>query len=439
MNWKYAIENKYICDYNFYYPNNDKIFDKINDLKIDYLKIDKFLLEKTILINKSYFLLESIKLLGLKKCIVYLKTIEESNNFFKILQIINLYFEINIKVYEITYNVTKKKRIEILNKFKNDNIHINILCNVHILDEGIDIQECDSVYLTHPNNNPINIIQRISRANRLDYNNINKIAKILVWSKNKIKLENIMNLINKTIDIKYGKEKNDCINSNLQEECNDKNKNIDIDNNYIYGNNDIKGNIDNNDIFINCISENKNINFNHSCKNCKKTFKYDYLLLKHYNRKNKCKSRILNKEENKNIKIYNINDNKNYRDIIKKINNFNKKIENHYNNSLKNEKNCYFCDKEFGTKGNLKRHMDLYCNKRKTLIEEKEKLLLEKEIFKEYYSDFNNKNDGNDGNDGNINNNTNNKNNKIINFNVNVNIINDKLNPFDIKDLSNIL
>ena len=299
MNWKYAIENKYICDYNFYYPNNDKIFDKINDLKIDYLKIDKFLLEKTILINKSYFLLESIKLLGLKKCIVYLKTIEESNNFFKILQIINLYFEINIKVYEITYNVTKKKRIEILNKFKNDNIHINILCNVHILDEGIDIQECDSVYLTHPNNNPINIIQRISRANRLDYNNINKIAKILVWSKNKIKLENIMNLINKTIDIKYGKEKNDCINSNLQEECNDKNKNIDIDNNYIYGNNDIKGNIDNNDIFINCISENKNINFNHSCKNCKKTFKYDYLLLKHYNRKNKCKSRILNKEENK--------------------------------------------------------------------------------------------------------------------------------------------
>jgi len=83
LNWKYAIENKYICDYNFYYPNNDKILDKINDLKIDYLKIDKFLLEKTILINKSYFLLESIKLLGLKKCIVYLKTIEESNNFLR--------------------------------------------------------------------------------------------------------------------------------------------------------------------------------------------------------------------------------------------------------------------------------------------------------------------------------------------------------------------
>ena len=89
----------------------------------------------------------------------------------KILQTINLYFELNIKVYEINYNTSNKKRTEYLNKFKNDNTCINVLCNVHILDEGIDIPECDSIYLTHPNNNLINIIQRISRANRKDTNN----------------------------------------------------------------------------------------------------------------------------------------------------------------------------------------------------------------------------------------------------------------------------
>jgi len=66
---------------------------------------------------------------------------------------------------------------------------INIICNVHILDEGIDIPECDAVYLTHPNNNPINIIQRISRSNRLNINNNEKIAKIFLWCKNEIKLE----------------------------------------------------------------------------------------------------------------------------------------------------------------------------------------------------------------------------------------------------------
>jgi superfamily II DNA or RNA helicase len=423
LSWKTAIEYKYICDYNFYYPNNDRILDKINDLKVD-----KSIIEKTILINKSYFLLDSIKLLGFKKCIVYLKTIDECNNFFKILQIINIYFELNIKVYEITYNTTKKKRIEILNKFKNDNTHINILCNVHILDEGIDIQECDSVYLTHPNNNPINIIQRISRANRIDRNNNNKIAKILVWSKNKIKLENIMNRINKTIDIKYGKEENDCINSNF------KNNNVTINKDIIYinYNNDIKKYTNNN---------NMNINFKHSCKNCHKSFKYDYLLLKHYNRKNKCETKILKIDENKNnIDTYNCNvivninntdniikkyickicqksfkydylllkhynrenkckstidkniknndnkniDDKDYKDIINKIKNYEKKITIMYKKSIHNEQKCNFCDKKFGIKGNLKRHLDLYCDKRKTLIAEKDKLLYAKQIYEQY-------------------------------------------------------
>jgi hypothetical protein len=80
------------------------------------------------------------------------------------------------------------------------------------LDEGIDIPECDSVYLTHPNNNPINIIQRISRSNRLDVNNKNKIAKIFLWCKNKIKLEQIINNLSTYIKINYGNENNDIIN-----------------------------------------------------------------------------------------------------------------------------------------------------------------------------------------------------------------------------------
>ena len=237
LEWKTAIDNKYICDYNFYYPNNNKIIERI-----DNLKIDKSLIEKTILINKAYFLLESIKLTNIKKCITYLKTINEMEQFIKILKTINIYFELNIKIYEITYNTNKKTRLESINKFKNDNTCINIICNVHILDEGIDIPECDSIYLTHPNNNIINIIQRISRANRLDKTNINKIAKIFIWSKNELKLEQITKNITKIINIKYGTENNDFVNKKIVDNIdtniitkNDYMKNIfeTLDKNYI--------------------------------------------------------------------------------------------------------------------------------------------------------------------------------------------------------------
>jgi len=110
LSWDIAIKNKYICDYNFYYPNNDVIIERINNLKKD-----TNLIEKTILINKSYFLLESIKLTNVKKCIVYLKTINESEEFMKILKTMNIYFNLNLKIYEINYNTSKQKKITIFN------------------------------------------------------------------------------------------------------------------------------------------------------------------------------------------------------------------------------------------------------------------------------------------------------------------------------------
>ena len=223
LDWKQAIKNKYICDYNFYYPDNNKIIETLEEIKFD-----KSFIEKTILINKSYFLLESIKTTNIKKCIVYLKSIEESNDFIKVLKTINLYFNLNIKIHEINYKTTKRERNKVLNKFKFDESCISILCNVHILDEGIDIPECDSIFLTHPNNNPINLIQRISRANRIDIKNKEKIAKIFLWSKDKIKLENIINTINKIIDIKYGSEESKYLNNLEKNNIIDNSQYIDI-------------------------------------------------------------------------------------------------------------------------------------------------------------------------------------------------------------------
>jgi len=234
LEWKYAIENKYICDYNFYYPNNDKIIEYIKNIKFD-----TSIIEKTILINKAFFLLESIKTLNTKKCIVYLKTIKESEIFENILKTINIYFNFSLAFYNINYNTSRTKRNISLTKFRNNKTKISIMLNVHILDEGIDIPdegidipECDSVYLTHPNNNPINIIQRISRANRIYPNK--KIANILLWSKDEIKLNNIIKQIEIYIPVKFSNINNEFINNkiiNNNTEINENNININTNNN----------------------------------------------------------------------------------------------------------------------------------------------------------------------------------------------------------------
>ena len=201
LSWEDAINNKYICDYNFYYPDNSKIITKIEEMRFD-----TTIIEKTILINKAYYLLESIKEYNVKKCIVYLKTIKEAIEFEKVLLTLNIYFNHNIKVYNINCNTSTSIRNKYLTKFQSDNSSINIMCNVHILDEGIDIPTCDSIYLTHPNNNPTNIIQRISRANRINNNNKDKIAKIFLWTKDKMKLNNIIDNISSVITVKYGQQ-----------------------------------------------------------------------------------------------------------------------------------------------------------------------------------------------------------------------------------------
>jgi superfamily II DNA or RNA helicase len=210
LDWKYAIENKYICDYNFYYPNNDKIIEHISNIKFD-----TSIIEKTILINKAFFLLESIKTINIKKCIVYLKSITEANLFENILKTINIYFEFTLGIYNINYNTGKTARNLSLTKFRNNKTKISIMLNVHILDEGIDIPECDSVYLTHPNNNPVNIIQRISRANRISTDKTK--AHILLWSKNQMNLEHIIKQIKEYIPVNFHTINSNFINNRIEE------------------------------------------------------------------------------------------------------------------------------------------------------------------------------------------------------------------------------
>jgi len=70
-----------------------------------------------------------------------------------------------------------------LENFKNDN-GLSLILNVHILDEGVNIPYCDSVFIANPSNNIENIVQRMCRCNRIIENKTK--SNIFLWcSKNK--------------------------------------------------------------------------------------------------------------------------------------------------------------------------------------------------------------------------------------------------------------
>lgn len=196
LSWKEAIDNKYICDYKFKFPCNEQIENEIELLKSNFNFV-----EKLILINKAYFLLKSVKEIGSKKCIIFLRTVKECEEFMKILYLVNEFVKLDIEVEKITHLTTKKARETRLTKF-NTSDKIQFICNVCILDEGIDIPKCDTVYVTNPNNNIINLVQRISRCNRLDNDNADKIAHVLLWAKNETKIKKIKQFLEEFIDIK---------------------------------------------------------------------------------------------------------------------------------------------------------------------------------------------------------------------------------------------
>lgn len=180
--WSDAISNGYLSDYKVYYGLVKNTLPEEQPLNIDMMFSDYL---------KAYNILYGLNQNGHKKCIVYVNSVNECTNFVKTLEFVNQYTKLNINVGIINSSISKKNRNKTLFAFLDDT-KTQIICNVNILNEGIDIPECDSVYIITDSLNAIKIIQRSCRCNR---KNKDKVAGIYIWSN---KMNSIKNIIETT-------------------------------------------------------------------------------------------------------------------------------------------------------------------------------------------------------------------------------------------------
>jgi len=354
LDWSCAIENKYICDINTIYPNNDELTKTIMDLYSVTPRLQKFNLENIDLMNQALFLLDGLKETNSKKCIIYVKNINKMHNFIELVQLLASLLNYKIKYESIDYKTSKFTRQKIMKEFKTCET-LFLLCNVYTLNEGIDVPACDSIFILNPKYDPVNLPQRISRCNRIDSNNPNKIGHVFLWCKDKLDIVNMFNDLTKSIAIKL---------------CNSKNKNF------------YNLNTQNNDNV--CIEVNSTVEKQkslHYCSTCNYNATNKTNLLSHYKtlrHKDNSEKNIVNKFEDLDKHFnYVIFNNEMYIQNKQLSKEFNEKIINEIKNKLTNkiatipkitamsDNNycfvCTGCDKQFVKKKIYEEHQN-NCN-----------------------------------------------------------------------------
>lgn len=191
--WNDAIKNKYINDFKIYLPDvqysNLEFSDFLELFKLDNLNNN---IPNSKLTIKMYFILRSLLYNGNKKCIIYLTNIDQAKESEKILKWMKELFNVQLCVNIIDCHTTKKQRANIMKLF-NESGDLALLLNVQILNEGIDVPKCDSVFITKPNNNIENLIQRMSRCIRILPNK--STSNVYMWCSQK-KVTKILDYIN---------------------------------------------------------------------------------------------------------------------------------------------------------------------------------------------------------------------------------------------------
>ncbi len=173
-----AITNKFVCDYNIWVP--DIVRDPVR-FPDDLPGFDGDLA------GKALFLVNNMLLKGARRCIAYLTSHEEVVEFRALIErVATEYHATPIWTGEIIS--TTRSRDDVFAQFQATDPSaldkMYVLCSIRILDEGIDLPKCDSVFVSNVSeqSSSIRMVQRMCRANRLDPDRPNKKSHVFLWS-----------------------------------------------------------------------------------------------------------------------------------------------------------------------------------------------------------------------------------------------------------------
>ena len=206
--FRQAIEEKYICDYQIYLP---MLF---QDEKTG---VSNVAIEKPVemhdydddMTKKCLYLANGMLQTGSRRCIVYMNSCEECEEFTMIWKkMMREYHYLHEWIHILTSEISEKDRERMILEFEKESKDtLKIICSIRILNEGVDIPKCDSVFIgnvgEHANN--ITMVQRMCRANRLVKENPNKVANCFLWTDDMNKIVGSLSLL-KENDMEFHKK-----------------------------------------------------------------------------------------------------------------------------------------------------------------------------------------------------------------------------------------
>ena len=118
-----------------------------------------------------------------------------------------------IKRIIICIKFSEQNKFRLLIKFSWCSVIRLALCLTKY--KGVDIHECDSIFITKPNDNMTNLIQRMTRCNRILPNK--NICYIYLWNDDKIinKISDYLTNIDNYIKLNYEADKNIPVNNTI--------------------------------------------------------------------------------------------------------------------------------------------------------------------------------------------------------------------------------
>jgi len=175
MPFSKAIEGNYICDYELWLP-----YATTEEVPVEFQHYRKDLAAKV------QFLATTMTAQGKRRCIVYLSSQEECDQFMTIAEdMFENYMGLDVWTGKIDANVPAAKRKTLLEEFQNGpDSRYSVLTSVRILDEAIDVPRCDCVFITSvgEHSSDIRMVQRGMRSATLDPENPLKRSAILLWA-----------------------------------------------------------------------------------------------------------------------------------------------------------------------------------------------------------------------------------------------------------------